>query len=127
MAGEDGRILWSRGDKSSAHTIRNGAAAAERLLRTAEANAGKWYLEDGSLLLEADGCTLDQILYFVDMDIPVLAYTGEGRSVVLTAYDQSHVTFYDPISGNTERMETSQADAYFSGLGNDYVCRIPAE
>ena len=77
--------------------------------------------------MEADGCTLDQILYFVDMDIPVLAYTGEGRSVVLTAYDQSHVTFYDPISGNTERMETSQADAYFSGLGNDYVCRIPAE
>ena len=73
---------------------------------------------------EAEGY---QILYFVDMDIPVLAYTGEGRSVVLTAYDQSHVTFYDPISGNTERMETSQADAYFSGLGNDYVCRIPAE
>lgn len=127
VAGEDGRILWSRGDKSSAHTIRNGAAAAERLLRTAEANAGKRYLEDGSLLLEADGCTLDQILYFVDTDTPVLAYTGEGRSVVLTAYDQSHVTFYDPISGNTERMETSQADAYFSNLGNDYVCRIPAE
>ena len=101
VAGEDGRILWSRGDKSSAHTIRNGAAAAERLLRTAEANAGKRYLEDGSLLLEADGCTLDQILYFVAQKDPVWQQTADNslRTEDQTAWEESAAEGYEAALG----------------------------
>lgn len=122
-----GRMVWIRGDRSSAHTVRNAETASERLESRVAGGAGSRYLEDGALLLDAAGCTLDQVLYFVDMDVPVLAYTGENQWVILTAYDQGHVTVYNPASGTSDRMDTAQAESWFAGLGNDYVCCLPAD
>ncbi len=51
-------------------------------------------------------------------NIPVLAYTGEGTSMYLTGYDQTHVRVYHPESGATEvlSMETGEPDVWCGGM-----------
>lgn len=68
----------------------------ERYLDSFEINQT---MEDGTFLLDASGSTIIQVLYFVGQNIPVLAYTGEGTSMYLTGYDQTHVRVYHPESG----------------------------
>lgn len=51
----------------------------ERYLDSFEINQT---MEDGTFLLDASGSTIIQVLYFVGQNIPVLAYTGEGTSMV---------------------------------------------
>ena len=82
-------------------------------------------MEDDYLMLDASGCTLSQVLYFVGNGIPVLAYTGEGRFVYLSGYDRSHVRIHDPLTDRSETVDMSAAEEYLEALGNDYVCCVP--
>lgn len=121
---EQDRMLWVRGNKVNSYNIRDIAAATRRLERYRGEFTGNRLLEDGNLMLDASGCTLNQILYFVGKGMPVLIYTGEGSFSYITGYDQAHVTVYNPVTGSSEKMELDQAQAYLDGLGNDYVCCV---
>lgn len=124
---ELGQMIWVRANKPNSYNIRDAASAARRLERYHESFTGNQRLEDGCLLLDASGCTLNQILYFVSQGMPVLVYTGEDSAsgyFYLSGYDQASVTLYDPVSKRTEKMELSQAQEYFDRLGNDYICCV---
>lgn len=80
-------------------------------------------MEDG-LLLEATGTALNQILYFVGMNRPVVLNTGEGKCLYLTGYDQGHVRVWNPLTGQAETITLEEAEKRFEKLGNDYICCI---
>ena len=82
-------------------------------------------MEDGTFLLDASGSTIIQVLYFVGQNIPVLAYTGEGTSMYLTGYDQTHVRVYHPESGATEVLSMETANQVLGAAGYDFICCVP--
>ncbi|MEI3340144.1 MAG: hypothetical protein V8R80_09580 [Eubacterium sp.] len=45
------------------------------------------------------GCSLEQILYYVSLGIPVYAGQGGESAVLITGYDDLYVWIYDPGSG----------------------------
>lgn len=73
------------------------------------------------------GCTLDEILYFVSMGSPVIAMKDNSHAVLITAYDQSTVTIYDPDTGQSQKMYQASADEMFAASGNIFISCMKGE
>jgi len=70
------------------------------------------------------GCTLDEVLYFVSGNRPVIAMTGSDKMVLLTAYTENSVTFVNPDTGKAETKSISAAEAMFHAAGNSFISYI---
>lgn len=118
------RVLWDRVNRSPGRTIRDPQIAANVLTKhLGEFSVSQDY-GDGVLMLDARGCTLNQMLYFIDQGYPVIAY-GEGSSyVLLYGYDQYNVSVYDPVSGQASKMGLNDAGEYFAAHKNDFICGV---
>ena len=79
---------------------------------------------DGTLVMDARGATLHQMLYYVGKDCPVAAYEPDGSYLLITGYDQTHVSFTDPSTGETSRMGLEEGTAYWEARQNDFVCGL---
>ena len=123
-AGRD-RIIWVRGNRASASYIRDITSASRLMERYRDSFESNQTMEDGTFLLDASGSRIAQVLYFVGQNIPVLAYTGEGTSMYLTGYDQTHVRVYHPESGATEVLSMETANQVFGAAGYDFICCVP--
>lgn len=70
------------------------------------------------------GCTLDEVLYFVSGNRPVIAMTGSDKMVLLTAYTENSVTFVNPDTGKAETKSISAAEAMFHAAGNSFISYV---
>lgn len=114
--------VWVRGNKSGAYFVRD-ARRPEKLMepyRSAFTGTSAW--KEDTLLLEASGAGLNQILYFVGQNDPVAVYLGEGEIRYLTGYDQTHVRLWNPYNGQSETMSFDAAVELFERNGNDFIC-----
>lgn len=73
------------------------------------------------------GCNLDEVLYFVSAGKPVIAMKDNNDAVLITAYNSSTVTIYDPSTGQNQTMFHANADSLFAGAGNIYVSYMKGE
>ena len=116
---ENQHILWDRINRRNAASSRNeGGSAMERHLSGFSENT---LYEDGLMLIDARGCDLNQVLYFIDKGYPVIAYTENG-AVRITGYDTYNITITDSSSGESYKMGLGDATTYFQSLGNDFIC-----
>jgi hypothetical protein len=120
------QILWNRVNRPPVKTMKDPlkkGAAFNRNLSAFEDDG----LMDGVFMIDARGATLNQILYFIGQGCPVAAYTGQGGYVLISGYDQYNVTLYNPETKDSQKMGLNDASAYFSGLGNDFICGVIME
>ena len=75
-------------------------------------------------MVNLKGCTLDEVLYFVSGNRPVIAMTGENSMVLLTAYTETSVTFVNPANGKEEKKSISAAEDMFRAAGNSFISYI---
>ena len=126
VTGQNQQILWNRVNrppvKSMKDPLKKGAAFNRNLSGFADDG-----LMDGVFMIDARGATLNQILYFIGQGCPVAAYTGQGGYVLISGYDQYNVTLYNPETKDSQKMGLNDASAYFSGLGNDFICGVIME
>lgn len=66
------------------------------------------------------GCALSQVLYYVNLGTPVYAQTGTDSAVLITGYDNSSVTIYNPDNG-TKKMSMEDAQLTFQNAGNIFA------
>lgn len=71
------------------------------------------------------GATLDQVLYCIDKDYPVLAATNSGEYVVLVGYNELNTIVMDPVKGTTGYVGMNDSRAMFEGAGNVFIACIP--
>lgn len=121
---ENQRILWNRVDRGGAVTIRDPQRAAYEILRNLESFIEETETEDGVILLDARGCSLSQVLYFIGQGYPVLAYTEENRYVLLNGFDQYNVSVFYPETGETVKMGLNDGGEYFKSRKNDFICAV---
>lgn len=119
--------IWIRGNKSGAYFIRDVQGIARSMERYRAEFTGESLQTEECLLLDASGTALNQILYFVGENHPVLVNIGEGRYQYLTGYDQGHVRVWDPLTGESDTLSLDTASARFEKLGNDFICCIYGE
>lgn len=121
---QDQNILWNRTNRGTIRTIRDVPNTSSAILSHLEEFTESREFDDGIVVLDAKGLGLNQILYFVDQGLPVVAYTGEGSYVLITGFDQFNVTLYQPETGENWKMGLNDASAYFQNLQNDFICSI---
>ena len=124
---EHGNVIWSRVDRAQEAFTGDAAAA----YATAE-----WYLseyrenrqtaEDGTILLDCSGLSLSQVLYFISEGMPVCAFTDDTHYLLIPAYDRFTNVSVVHNPGTEEMFEEllgiNDSNAFFSALGNDFVC-----
>lgn len=66
------------------------------------------------------GCNLEEILYFVSGNKPVIAMTGDESAVVIGGYTETELTIYNPASGQKETVSRSRYETIFEEAGNRF-------
>lgn len=117
-------IIWNRVNRPPARSFKDPESAGALLLRYMDDFAESREYEDGILMLDARGCILNQVLYFIGQGCPVAVYTENNGYELLTGYDQYNVTIYDPATKESRKMGLNDASDYFTNLGNDFICGV---
>lgn len=76
------------------------------------------YVGGGSLNLY--GCSLDQILYYIGKEIPVIAGLGNNHYVLVMSYNSTKVRYMDPLSGEEVVLEREQFEQKMKESGNEF-------
>lgn len=75
---------------------------------------------EGCVVLDISGCTVDEILFYVSSQSPVIAMTGTDSAVLVTGYTADRIYYYDPSAGATKSKSIQEADEWFGLAGNIY-------
>ena len=81
-------------------------------------------LGDMGTVIDLTGCTLDNVLYEVSVQRPVIAKTGENSSVVIVGYDEYNTYLYDPATGQISPYGMNDSTALFESAGNVFLTYI---
>lgn len=82
------------------------------------------YLPDYKVL-ELENASLDAMLYYVNLDIPVIVSLGDERAVLLIGYNEVSVVLMNPQNGTVSKMGMNDAAELFEANGNQFMTCIP--
>ncbi len=116
--------VWSRVNKPGSYFMRDVQNAVKQFEQKKDLFTGVSLKTEDGIVLDASGTALNQVLYFVGQNHPVLVNTGMGRYQYLTGYDQGHVRIWDPMSEQSETIALETAKVRFENAGNDFICFI---
>lgn len=75
----------------------------------------------GNNALNLKGVTVENILYYINVGIPVIGRTGDDSYVLITAYDSKNITYFDVPSGKVVTVLTTEASKLFTQWGNVFI------
>ena len=75
-------------------------------------------------ILDLTGVSLDTIEYYLNLDLPVLTVTEEGREVLLTGFNDIELVVMDPTEGTLEKRTKTALASMIEAEGNIYLTYI---
>lgn len=127
---ENSVMLYNRTDRESRGQAPGDSQAAEALRLHLPEFTGNTRYEDGWILLNGQGLSLSQVLYYVYQGTPVAAYLEDMRYLLIVGYDNFNVRLYDPEAPEESReslMGMEDAEAFFTSHQNDFVLAVYAQ
>ncbi|MCH5264304.1 MAG: hypothetical protein J1F02_00280 [Lachnospiraceae bacterium] len=67
------------------------------------------------------GCTLDEVLYFVSNNKPVIAMTANKKAVVISGYTTTELHIYDPEQAGMQTVSRFRYEEIFKNAGNRFI------
>lgn len=86
-----------------------------------EYNAVELLEHAGLTVLQLHGVTLENVLYYINMGIPVTGRIGADSYVILTGYDTKNVTYIDMTTGKRETALLSDLSKIFAQWNNVFL------
>lgn len=137
-------IVWERGGKFLSKQLSNInypsdtsssiKACTQMLLQAAQVTTSTSQLKGGSILsmlkeyleqpVSLTGCTLDEVLYFVSGEKPVIGMLSANHAVLITEYTSSTVSWMDPVSRTKSTVSISRAEAMFEAAGYKFASYV---
>ncbi len=72
--------------------------------------------------LDLTGCSLDAILYYVNLDIPVLVQLADGTGVLVTGFNETQVVIMNPLAEEPlYKISMTEAESWFTENGNHFL------
>ncbi len=68
-----------------------------------------------------NGCTLEEVLYFVAKGRPVLAMTDHRNAILIYGYDGFNINVVDPTMGKVRKIGLQDSRELFEGAGNIFI------
>lgn len=75
-------------------------------------------------VLDLTGCTLDQVLFYLNQDIPILMVSGEGNAVMLTGFNDTEVVILDPNAGTLAKQKKTAVTETYVDAGYGFITYI---
>lgn len=122
-----GHLVWDRINRQPIRNLKDPSGAAGAVMGHLDGFTRSTLYEDGVMVIDATGCILNQVLYFIDKGIPAAAYREDGSYVLLSGYDTYNVTIYDPAAQETVKMGLGDAAAHFESQHNRFLCGLKIE
>ncbi len=137
-------IVWERGGKFISKQLSNInypsdtsssiKACTQMLLQAAQVTTTTSQLKGKSILsmlsnyleqpVSLTGCTLDEVLYFVSGEKPVIGMLDTNHAVLITEYNSSTVAWMDPVTRHKSTVSITRAEKMFKDAGYKFVSYI---
>jgi len=72
-------------------------------------------------VLDLTGCALDQLYYYLDRDIPVMALMQGGGAVLITGHNEKELVIMDPGTGELYKKDIAKMTELFENNGNQFI------
>lgn len=76
---------------------------------------------EGTYVLDLTGCSLEEVLYYVDLDIPVLAMLDRGHSVLIIGFNEKNTVIMDPQTGVIYKKGMQDSIEWFERYKNQFI------
>lgn len=137
-------IVWERGGKFLSKQLSNISypsdtsssikACTQMLLQAAQVTTSVSDLKGNSILsmlkeyleqpVSLTGCTVDEILYFVSGEKPVIGMLSNNHAVLITEYTSSTVSWLDPSTRRKTTVSINRAESMFGAAGCKFASYI---
>lgn len=137
-------IVWERGGRFLSKQLSNISypadtsssikACTQMLLQAAQVTTTTQQLHGKSILsmlnnyleqpVNLTGCTLDEVLYFVSGERPVIGMLDNNHAVLITEYTSTTVTWMDPFTHHKREVSITSAENMFKKAGYKFVSYI---
>lgn len=140
----ESHIIWERGGKFLSKSISsvsypddtptNAKACAKMILEAAQVTVSGDELKEKSIMsmlrkhlehpVNLSGCTLDEVLYFVSSEKPVIGMLSANHGVLITGYTTSQVTWMDPSTRTSKTVSLATGERMFKEAGYQFYSYI---
>lgn len=72
-------------------------------------------------ILDLSGCTLDAVLYYVNMDIPVFASLEDGSAVLIVGFNELNIVVMEPETGILYKKGMNDSKEWLEENGNHFI------
>lgn len=118
------QYIWeagNTGDRASISAQDLPEAVAQASL---DATALNEALKGQGKVIDMTGCTLEQILYEVSAQRPVIAKGENGQAVIIIGYDDYNTILYNPSTQETYYFGMQDSTDTFQANGNVFLCYL---
>ncbi len=118
-------FVWERGTREDTSKIR--IENIPDIIQTGTMDLDEIEQALGRTAIDLTGCTLEEVLYYVSNQRPVLAWTGE-ESVIITGYDDyGNLILLKPGESETYFYGPEDSKTLFEEAGNQFVTYLETE
>jgi hypothetical protein len=78
-------------------------------------------------VLDLSGSSLDAVLYYVNMDIPVLATLQDGNAVLIVGFNELNIVVMDPLTGTVYKKGMNDSMQWLLENGNHFITYVRKE
>lgn len=78
-------------------------------------------------ILDLTGCSLDAVLYYVNKDIPVLAFLEDGNAVLIVGFNELNIVVMDPMTGTLYKKGMNDSTEWLNENGNRFITYVRQE
>ena len=74
--------------------------------------------------IDLSGCTVEEVLYVINKDTPVIALIDSSSAVLLTGYGPENVMYIDPSTGQSSIVSMGTITEMTAGSGNTFLSYV---
>lgn len=103
-------LTWEGKQADVAEELANGTSP-EDILTTHTGGEG----------LDLSGCSVEEILYTISRETPVIAMLSDSHAVLLIGYNQTNVAYLDPADGQRYSVSKTELETMVNASGNTFI------
>lgn len=116
------QYIWERGNAKDQGDISLSDIPEAVKAAPLDPNTLKEEVRNMGTVADLTGCTLDQILYEISYQRPVITRSKDGQARVIVGFDLYNTYLYDPQTQKTEPMGLKDSKKTFEENGNVFLC-----
>ena len=124
VVASDQSYIWERGNRDLQYSIDEENKEIESIRKRLESKEAPGDVmkdvHDGTML-NLTGCTIEELLYIINQDRPIIAMLNTDQAVILVGYSDTTITYISVETGERRTVLYEEMDEMTKDSGNTYI------